>query len=91
MLRDLSASGAFIVTKRTIDAGKIVSLELRVPHPATLALISYSVAARVDGLEIQLRALVGQVEQLTDQVRKLIAQDARYPARDADRETRGVE
>ncbi len=30
-----------------------------------------AVAGRVDGLEIQLRALVGQVEQLTDQVRSM--------------------
>jgi tol-pal system protein YbgF len=32
---------------------------------------SGAVASRVDGLEIQLRALVGQVEQLSDQIRAL--------------------
>ena len=29
-------------------------------------------------------------QELTDQVRKMIAQDSRYPAHDAHRETRGV-
>jgi tol-pal system protein YbgF len=38
------------------------------------------VASRVDGLEIQLRALVGQVEQLTDQVRTLNGRRAAGPA-----------
>ncbi len=47
VLRDLSASGAFIVTKRTIEIGQIVSLELRVPDPVTLILTSHQVGARV--------------------------------------------
>lgn len=38
-----------------------------------------AVASRVDGLEIQLRALVAQVEQLTDQVRTLNARRSSAP------------
>ena len=37
------------------------------------------VAARVDGLEIQLRALLAQVEQLTDQVRQLNSRRSAAP------------
>ena len=38
-----------------------------------------AVASRVDGLEIQLRALVGQVEQLTDQVRTMNSRRSAAP------------
>jgi len=38
-----------------------------------------AVASRVDGLEIQVRALVGQVEQLTDQVRALNSRRSAAP------------
>lgn len=38
-----------------------------------------AVASRVDGLEIQLRALVGQVEQLSDQVRVLNSRRSAAP------------
>jgi hypothetical protein len=47
VLRDISTSGAFIVTKRPIEAGTIISLELRVPDPTTLTLTSHRVAASV--------------------------------------------
>lgn len=47
VLRDLSASGAFLVTTRTIDPGQVVALELRISDPATLTLTSHHVAARV--------------------------------------------
>ena len=47
VLRDVSTSGAFLVTKRTIDPGQVVSLELRFPDPATLTLTSHHVTARV--------------------------------------------
>ncbi len=40
---------------------------------------SSSTASRVDGLEIQLRALVGQVEQLSDQVRALNSRRSAAP------------
>jgi len=47
VLRDLSTSGAFIVTKRTIEVGAIVSIELRIPLPGKMTQTSYRVNARV--------------------------------------------
>ena len=47
VLRDVSTSGAFIVTKRTIEPGKIVTLELRMPDPGKLTQTAHHVQARV--------------------------------------------
>ena len=47
VLRDVSTSGAFIVTKRTIEPGKLVTLELRMPDPGKLTQTSHHVQARV--------------------------------------------
>jgi hypothetical protein len=47
VLRDLSTSGAFIVTRRPIEIGAIVSLELRVPDPGKLTQTTYRVGARI--------------------------------------------
>ena len=47
VLRDVSTSGAFIVTKRTSGPGKLVTLELRMPDPGKLTQTSHHVQARV--------------------------------------------
>ena len=47
VLRDVSTSGAFIVTKRTIDPGKLVTLELRLPEPGKLTQTASHVQARI--------------------------------------------
>jgi hypothetical protein len=47
VLRDVSTSGAFVVTKRAMDTGKIVSMELKVPDPGKLTQTTYRVNARV--------------------------------------------
>lgn len=47
VLRDVSTSGAFIVTKRTIEAGKLVTLELRMLDPGKLTQTSHHVQARI--------------------------------------------
>ncbi len=47
VLRDVSTSGAFIVTKRAIESGKIVTLELRMPNPGKLTQTSHHVQARI--------------------------------------------
>jgi tetratricopeptide (TPR) repeat protein len=47
VLRDLSTSGAFIVTKRTIEVDTIVSLELHLPKSSALSFASYRIDARI--------------------------------------------
>ena len=47
VLRDLSTSGAFIITKRQLAVGTNVSLELRIPVPRSLAQSSYRTNARI--------------------------------------------
>lgn len=47
VLRDVSTSGAFIVTKRTIEPGKVLTLELKVPDPGKLTQSSHRVQARI--------------------------------------------
>lgn len=47
VVRDLSTTGAFLVTKRAIDLETVVSLELRVPDRAQLIQTSHQVKARV--------------------------------------------
>ncbi len=47
VLRDVSTSGAFIVTKRTIDSGKLVTLELRMPDSGKLTQTAHHVQARI--------------------------------------------
>lgn len=54
---------------RTTGSPAATSAQMRAPM--TGGGDTSGVASRVDGLEIQMRALVGQVEQLTDQVRAL--------------------
>jgi hypothetical protein len=47
VVRDLSTSGAFVVTKRDLEIGTIVSLELRVPAPGVVAPSSHRVNAKI--------------------------------------------
>jgi len=47
VLRDLSMSGAFIVTKRQLEVGTIVALEMRIPTPGTISQTSHRTNARI--------------------------------------------
>lgn len=47
VLRDVSTSGAFIVTKRSLEIGTIVSLELRIPVPRSMKQASHRANARI--------------------------------------------
>jgi len=47
VLRDLSISGAFIVSKRQLEVGTIVALEMRIPTPGTLSQTSHRTNARI--------------------------------------------
>ena len=47
VVRDLSTSGAFVVTKREIAVGAVVALDLRLPSSATMTESSYRINAKV--------------------------------------------
>lgn len=47
VLRDLSMSGAFIITKRQLDVGMIVSLEMQIPMPGKVTASSHRTSARI--------------------------------------------
>jgi len=47
LLRDVSASGAFVVTKRRLEIGALVSLELRIPIAKTLRVANHRTGARI--------------------------------------------
>jgi len=47
VLRDLSTSGAFVVTKRPLEVGAVVTLELRLPKPGSVTQTSHRVTARI--------------------------------------------
>src|SRR5262249_22526852 len=47
VLRDISTSGAFIVTKRPLEVDMIVALEIRIPAPQGVQQASYRVNARI--------------------------------------------
>jgi hypothetical protein len=47
VLRDLSTSGAFIITKRQLDLETIVTLEMRIPAAGLVAQSSHRTNARV--------------------------------------------
>jgi PilZ domain len=47
VLRDVSTSGAFIVTKRQLEVGTIVSLDLRIPVPNTITQANHRTNARI--------------------------------------------
>jgi hypothetical protein len=47
MLRDLSASGAFVTTKRALEVGTVVSLEIRLPSSRVLAEQNFRIDARI--------------------------------------------
>ncbi|CAN5856941.1 hypothetical protein BH11MYX2_BH11MYX2_02860 [soil metagenome] len=47
VLRDVSTSGAFIVTKRKLEMEAVVTLEMRIPGPNLTATASFTARARV--------------------------------------------
>jgi hypothetical protein len=47
MLRDVSTSGAFIITKRALEVGTLVALEMQIPMPGTLQQKSFRTNARI--------------------------------------------
>ena len=47
LLRDVSASGAFIITKRRLEIGAIVSLELKIPLRRSIHVAKHRTAARI--------------------------------------------
>lgn len=47
VLRDLSTSGSFVMTKRVIAVDTIVTLELRLPRSSTFSEASYRIDARI--------------------------------------------
>lgn len=47
VLRDLSTSGAFVTTKRAIEVGTIVTLEIRLPRPGGLDELQVRTDARI--------------------------------------------
>lgn len=47
VLRDLSASGAFVTTKRALEVGTVVSLEIRLPSSRVLAEQNFRIDARI--------------------------------------------
>ncbi len=47
LLRDLSTSGAFILTKRQLDVGMVVSLEMQIPMPGKATASSHRISARI--------------------------------------------
>jgi PilZ domain len=47
MLRDLSASGAFVTTKRALEVGTVVSLEIRLPGSRVLSEQNFRIDARI--------------------------------------------
>ncbi len=46
-LRDVSTSGAFIVTKRALEVGAVVTLEMKVPTTGAMVQSSHRVNARI--------------------------------------------
>lgn len=46
-LRDVSTSGAFIVTKRALEVGTVLTLELKIPTTGTMSQSSHRVNARI--------------------------------------------
>ncbi|MBA3457442.1 MAG: PilZ domain-containing protein [Deltaproteobacteria bacterium] len=47
VLRDVSTSGAFMVTKRALEVGTTVALELRIPTPGAVTQSSHRTTARI--------------------------------------------
>ncbi len=47
VLRDVSASGAFVVTKRHLEVGLVVAIELKVPIAGSLKVTSHRTNARI--------------------------------------------
>ena len=47
VLRDLSSSGAFIVTKRKLEIDMVVALEMKIPKPGKVAETSHRTNARI--------------------------------------------
>lgn len=47
VLRDVSVSGAFVVTKRAIEPGVVITMELKLPDPGKLSQTSHLVASRI--------------------------------------------
>ena len=68
LLRDVSTTGAFIVTKRTLELEIVVALELRIPVPGTVTLTSFRANAR-----IARRTDIGYGLAFVDASRELVA------------------
>jgi hypothetical protein len=68
VVRDLSTSGAFIVTKRALDVGSIITIEMQLPDPDKIAQTTYRVSAR-----IARRTDVGCGVAFVDASRELVA------------------
>ena len=47
VLRDVSTSGAFILTKRQLEVGTLVSLDMRIPVPNTMIQANHRTNARI--------------------------------------------
>jgi hypothetical protein len=47
VLRDCSTSGAFIITKRALEVGSLLALELRIPGPDQVVQASHRTNARI--------------------------------------------
>ncbi len=47
VLRDVSTSGAFVTTKRALDEGAVLTLELQLPVSSKLAQRSFRIDARL--------------------------------------------
>lgn len=47
VLRDLSTSGAFVSTRRSLEIGSVVTLEVRLPGPTSLAQSSHRIDAKI--------------------------------------------
>ncbi|CAN5766285.1 hypothetical protein BH11MYX3_BH11MYX3_18280 [soil metagenome] len=47
VIRDLSISGAFVLTKRTVEIGIVIAIDLKLPDPTSLKLTTLRASARV--------------------------------------------